>query len=270
MGIRMIGSIIGDIIGSIWEGKQSKTKDVELFNEYSTFTDDTVLTLAVVEAILEKRGYQSEIIRYYKKYPHAGYGHMFKDWANSSKPQPYKSYGNGSAMRVSPIAYAFDDLKTVLKEAGKSAEITHNSPDGIAGAQAIALSILMARKGSSKAEIRSQISKRFRFNIADGVEELRKYNIENWIVNGTSVEESVPVALLCFLDSDSFEDTIRNALYLGGDTDTIASMAGGIAQAFYQKIPEWILAESRNRLEEAQLDIIDRFNNKYGIDYLEP
>jgi ADP-ribosylglycohydrolase len=270
MGIRMIGSIIGDIIGSIWEGKQSKTKDVELFNEYSTFTDDTVLTLAVAEAILEKRDYQSEIIRYYKKYPHAGYGHMFKEWANSSKPQPYKSYGNGSAMRVSPIAYAFDDLETVLKEAGKSAEITHNSPDGIAGAKALALAIFMARKGESRSEIRSQISKRFSFTIVDSLEELRNYNNENWIVIGTSIEESVPAALLCFLDSNDFEDTIRNALYLGGDTDTIACMAGGIAQAFYRDIPRWILSESRNRLEEAQLDIIDRLNNKYGIDYLEP
>ena len=264
----MIGSIIGDIIGSIWEGKQSKSKDVELFTEYNTFTDDTALTLAVAEAILEKTDYQSQIIRYYKKYPYAGYGHMFKEWANASSPQPYKSYGNGSAMRVSPIGYAFDDLESVLQEARKSAEITHNSPDGIAGAKAIALAVFMAREGSSKNEIRAQISKRFRFEIRDSVEALKRFNAETWGFNGSSTRESIPVALLCFLDSTDFEDTIRNALYLGGDTDTIACMAGGIAQAFYRDIPEWILTESRNRLNDLQLDIIDRFNEKYGIDYL--
>jgi len=264
----MLGSIIGDIIGSIWEGRQSKSKDVELFCEYNTFTDDSALTLAIAEAILEKTDYQSEIIKYYMRYPDAGYGHLFKEWAKSDKPKPYNSYGNGSAMRVSPIGFAFNDLDTVLAEAKKSAEMTHNSPDGIAGAKAIALAILMARQGESKERIRAQVGKRFRFEIDDSVEELKQFNTENWEVIGSSTRDSVPVALLCFLDSTDYEDTIRNALYLGGDTDTIACMAGGIAQAYYKEIPEWIVTESRNRLNDEQLAIVDRFNQKYGIDYL--
>jgi len=159
--IVMLGSIIGDIIGSIWEGKESKSKDVELFCEYNTFTDDTSLTLAVAEAILEKTDYQTEIIKYYKRYLDAGYGHLFQEWANSKDPKPYRSYGNGSAMRVSPIGFAHNDIDSVLSEAKKSAEITHNSPDGIAGAKAIALAIFMARIGKSKDDIRTQVSKRF-------------------------------------------------------------------------------------------------------------
>ncbi len=264
----MLGSIIGDIIGSIWEGKQSKSKDVDLFCEYNTFTDDSALTLAVAEAILEKTDYQTELIKYYKRYPHAGYGHLFKEWANSEQPKPYNSYGNGSAMRVSPIGFAFNDIDVVLSEAKKSAEMTHNSPDGIAGAKAIALAIFMAREGKSKDEIRAQVGKSFRFEINNSVEELKQFNTENWGFNGSSTRESVPVAMLCFLDSTDYEDTIRNALYLGGDTDTIACMAGGIAQAFYKEIPAWIIKESRNRLNDEQLDIVDRFNHKYGIAYL--
>ncbi|NQU68582.1 MAG: ADP-ribosylglycohydrolase family protein [Candidatus Marinimicrobia bacterium] len=264
----MIGSIIGDIIGSIWEGKQSKSKDVELFCEYNTFTDDSVLTLAVAEAILKKTDYQTEMIKYYKRYPHAGYGYLFNEWANSTNPQPYRSYGNGSAMRVSPIGFAFHDIETVLDEARKSAAITHNSPDGIAGAKAIALAIFMAREGNTKEEIRAKVSSRCRFEIKNSVEELKIFNEENWAFNGSSIEESVPVALLCFLDATDYEDTIRNALYLGGDTDTIACMAGGIAQAFYREIPDWIIKETRNRLNGEQLDVVDSFNRAYGIDYL--
>ena len=264
----MIGSIIGDIIGSIWEGKQASSKDVDLFTEYNIFTDDTTMTLAVAEAILKKTDYQTEMIKYYKKYPDAGYGYLFNEWANSKNPQPYKSYGNGSAMRVSPIGFAFDDINSVLNEARKSAEITHNSPDGIAGAKAIALAIFMAREGNSKEKIRTKVGSRFRFEIRNSVEELKIFNEENWAFNGSSIEESVPVALLCFLDGTDYEDTIRNALYLGGDTDTIACMAGGIAQAFYREIPDWIIKESRNRLNKDQLEIVDDFNQRYRIDYL--
>ena len=264
----MIGSIIGDIIGSIWEGKQAISKDVDLFTEYNIFTDDTTMTLAVAEAIMKKTDYQTEMIKYFKKYPDAGYGYLFNEWANSKNPQPYKSYGNGSAMRVSPIGFAFDDINSVLNEARKSAEITHNSPDGIAGAKAIALAIFLAREGKNKEEIRTKVGSRFRFEIRNSVEELKIFNEENWASNGSSIEESVPVALLCFLDSTDYEDTIRNALYLGGDTDTIACMAGGIAQAFYREIPNWIIKESRIRLNNDQLDVVDSFNQTYGIDYL--
>jgi ADP-ribosylglycohydrolase len=146
----MIGSIIGDIVGSIWEGKEARSKQVELFTEHNTFTDDTSLTLAVAEAILDKNDYQSKLIKYYKRYPDAGYGHFFKEWAKSSNPQPYRSYGNGSAMRVSPIGFAYNDMDMVLSEARISAEVTHNSPDGNAGAKAVALAIFMARDGKSK------------------------------------------------------------------------------------------------------------------------
>ena len=176
----MIGSIIGDIIGSIWEGKQAISKDVDLFTEYNIFTDDTVMTLAVAEAILKKTDYQTEMIKYYNKYPDAGYGYLFNEWAKSKNPQPYKSYGNGSAMRVSPIGFAFDDINSVLNEARKSAEITHNSPDGIAGAKAIALAIFMAREGNSKEKIRTKVGSRFRFDIRNSVEELKNPFPRDW------------------------------------------------------------------------------------------
>jgi len=261
----MIGSIIGDVIGSIWEGKEANSKDVDLFTEFSSFTDDTVMTLAVADSLLGQSDYQAEMIKYYIRYPDAGYGHMFKEWAKSSSPQPYKSYGNGSAMRVSPIGFAFDSEEKVLDESKKSAEMTHNSADGIAGAKAIAFSIFMALGGKSKEEIRQQVGKRFRFHIAESVEGLKAYNQENWVVIGTTVSESVPAALLCFLDSTDFEDTIRNALYLGGDTDTIACMAGGIAQAYYQEIPRWMVDETLSRLDSEQVKVIDQFNAKYQV-----
>ena len=204
----MFGSIIGDIIGSIWEDKQAKSKDVDLFCEHNIFTDDTAMTLAVAEAIMNKTDYKSEMLKYYKKYPDAGYGYLFKKWAQSSNPQPYKSYGNGSAMRVSPVGFAFQDEGTIIREAERSASITHNSPDGIAGAKAIALAIFMARQGSSKDEIRMKVGSRYRFEIRESVAGLKEYNEDNWIIGGSSVEESVPVALLCFLDSVDFEDTV--------------------------------------------------------------
>ena len=220
----MLGAIIGDIIGSRFEKNNIKHKDFELFTNESTFTDDTVLTVAVADCILNDRGYESTIKKYGKKYPLAGYGKTFKLWLAGIIKEPYNSWGNGSAMRVSPIGFAFANEESVLKEAKKSAKITHNHKEGIIGAQAIAMSIFLARKGQSKQEIKSYVEGHFGYNLQRTIEEIRpNYEFD------VSCQGSVPEAIIAFLESENFEDTIRTAISIGGDSDTIACMAGAIA-----------------------------------------
>ncbi len=256
----MIGAIAGDIIGSVYEVYPIKTTEFPLFNRHSQFTDDTVLTVAVAHSILKKVDYVISLKTFGQKYPYAGYGATFFHWIFSPNSQPYNSWGNGSAMRVSPIGFACDSVEDVLAEAKKSAEVTHNHPEGIKGAQATALSIFLARTGKSKEDIRQEISERFAYNLNRTVDEIRPaYSFD------VSCQGSVPESIIAFLDSENFEDAVRKGISLGGDSDTIACITGGIAQAFYKKIPQGIISNVRRRLPDELLTIVDEFNTRYGL-----
>ena len=254
----MIGAIAGDIIGSIYEHHPIKTRDFPLFDPQCHFTDDTVLTVAVANAILTGRSYQESIREIGRGYPDAGYGGSFIQWLGSDNPQPYNSWGNGSAMRVSPVGFAFNTEEEVISEARKSAEISHNHPEGIKGAQAASLSIFLARTGYEKEAIRSEISKRFGYDLDRTVDHIRpSYSFD------ISCQGTVPEAIISFLDSDSYEDAIRNAVSLGGDSDTLACITGGIAEAFYNSIPDYIVAKVREILTPELLKISDDFCQQY-------
>ena len=257
----MIGAIAGDIIGSVYEQYPIKKTSFPLFSTASQFTDDTVLTLAVANSILNKIDYAASLKLFARKYPGAGYGMSFYRWMQSSSIEPYKSWGNGSAMRVSPVGFAFNSTEAVLKEAEQSAAVTHNHPEGIKGAQATALAIYLARTGVDKAEIQHEIIERFGYHLDRSVDDIRRTYFFD-----VSCQGSVPESIISFLESHDFEDAIRNAVSLGGDADTMGSIAGGIAQAFYGKISSTIIAEVYRRLPDEFLGIIDEFNDRYGIE----
>jgi ADP-ribosylglycohydrolase len=254
----MIGAIAGDIIGSVYEHYQIKIKDFSLFHPRCRFTDDTVLTVAVAHAILTGHPYEKSIHEMGRRYPHAGYGGSFIGWLHSDHPQPYYSWGNGAAMRVSPVGLAFNTADEVLSEANKSASISHNHPEGIRGAQATALSVYLARLGHTKEEIREQISQRFGYSLHRTVDDIRPTYSFNLSCQGT-----VPEAIIAFLDSKSYEDAVRNAISLGGDSDTLACITGGIAEAFYGDVPDSIKAKVRKLLTPDLLQITEAFCRKY-------
>ncbi len=256
----MIGAIAGDIIGSVYEHHPVKTKDFPLFEPASRFTDDTVLTLAVADALLSGRPYAESIQEIGRRYPHAGYGGTFIQWLLSDDAEPYNSWGNGSAMRVSPVGFACTSESQVLSQAKMSAEISHNHPEGIRGAQATALAVYLARKGASKEYIRARVSETFGYDMQRTVDEIRPgYTFD------VSCQGTVPEAIIAFLDADSFEDAIRNAVSLGGDSDTLACIAGGIAEAFYGDIDEEILNEVEKRLPAELWTITINFRRKFGL-----
>jgi len=253
----MLGAIAGDVIGSAYEHSRMKTMNIPLFQTHSRFTDDTVMTVAVADAILRSTDYAESMKSFGRRYPNAGYGRDFMKWLFSPESRPYNSWGNGSAMRVSPIGFAFATEEAVLSEARKSAEVSHNHPEGVKGAQAVALAIFLSRRGESKENIRKEISDRFGYHLKRSITEIRPdYRFD------VSCQGSVPEAITAFLDSDDYEDAIRKAISLGGDSDTIACIAGGISQAFYKEIPAEIVAEVRKRLPLEFLERIDKFNKK--------
>ena len=227
----MIGAIAGDIIGSIYETRTIKTKDFPLFSTRSRFTDDTVLTVAVADCLLQQENYANVLRHYALRYPKKKYGARFMQWMFSENPQPYNSFGNGSAMRVSPIGFYYDDLSKVLEEAEKSAVITHNHPEGIKGAKAVAAAVLLARQGQNKALIKEFIADSFGYDLNRSLEEIAKnYEFD------VTCQGSVPESIIAFLEASNYEDAVRNAIALGGDADTMACIAGGIAEAYYRKI----------------------------------
>ncbi|MBE7555476.1 MAG: ADP-ribosylglycohydrolase family protein [Anaerolineales bacterium] len=255
----MLGAIAGDIIGSIYEREGIKTTDFPLFGPNNRFTDDTVMTIAVADAILEQTDYATAMKQWGRKYPHAGYGGTFIKWIFEAEVRPYHSWGNGSAMRVSPVGFAFDTADSVLVEAKRSAEVSHDHPEGIKGAQAAALAVFLARQGEAKESIRQEISQRFGYNLARTIEEIRPaYRFD------VSCQGSVPEAIIAFLDSSNYEEAVRLAVSLGGDSDTLACLAGGLAQAYYRTIPADIVNTVRAVLPADLLDIVERFNEKYG------
>jgi len=256
----MIGAIAGDMIGSPFERHPIKTMDIAM--RVSGFTDDTVLTIAVADAILTGRDFAAQIKAFAGRYPHAGYGGSFRTWMRSRQNTPYDSFGNGAAMRVSPVGFAFDTIDEVLAQARRSAEVTHNHPEGIKGAQATALAVFMARQGADKETIRSEIRDRFDYDLDRTVETIRPaYRFD------VSCQGSVPESIIAFLDSQDYETAVKNAISLGGDADTMACIAGGIAQAYYQIIPARIIAEVRAGLTPDLLAVVDLFNAKYGCPY---
>lgn len=262
----MIGSIIGDIVGSVYEFTPNdiKTKQFEFFNPNGSYTDDSILTFATADWLL----HGGEVAHYYSKYgekypwPMGGYGGEFKLWLVRSIRQqdyrPYNSCGNGSAMRVGPVGWAFDTIEEILAKAKESAECTHNHPEGIKGAQATALAIMMARHGCDKNEIRSEIEKRFEYDLQFTCEQIRP--TYTW---GGTCQDSVPQAIVAFLDGEDYEDSIRNAVSIGGDSDTIGCITGSIAEAYFG-VPADLRNSAMNYLPEEFQSIISEFENKFG------
>jgi ADP-ribosylglycohydrolase len=255
----LIGAIAGDIIGSVYEYHPIKSKDFPLFHPRCTFTDDTVLTVAVAEAILSGRPYIESIREIGRRYPGAGYGGSFMHWLHSEAPRPYNSWGNGAAMRVSPVGFAFSPEDTVLRQAAMTAELSHNHPEGIKGAQATALAIFLARTGTGKQRIRSRIAEQFGYDLNRTVDDIRpRYSFD------VSCQGTVPEAIIAFLDADSFEDAIRNAISLGGDSDTLACITGGIAEAFFGGIAEDIQRRVQEYLTPDLWQVTEKFCQRYG------
>ena len=262
----MYGAILGDIIGSPYEfDRGDKVKQFPLFSKNSTYTDDTVMTVAVADVFMDAQPHADETwirnrlirgMQYFgKAFPHAGYGNMFRRWLNSRDPQPYGSFGNGSAMRVSAVAWLYDDLDTVRHMAQLSAEVTHNHPEGIKGAEATVTAIFLARTGHSKAEIKAYIENEFSYDLSRTCDEIRPtyYHVE-------SCQETVPQAITAFLEGDSFEDVIRTAVSLGGDCDTLTAIAGSIAEGFYG-VPAALKSQCRARLPRTLLEVLERFDD---------
>ena len=254
----MIGSIAGDIIGSVYEWGNIKTTDFPLFSSENFFTDDTVLTVAVADCILHGHDYADKFREYTMDYPGRGYGGSFLGWASTPDSGPYNSWGNGSAMRVSPVGFAFETLKEVTEEAKRTAEVTHNHPEGIKGAQAVAAAIFLARSGEKKQEIKSYIERTFQYDLSQSLDSIRK-----WYEFDVSCQGSVPQAIIAFLESGDYEDAVRKAISIGGDSDTIACITGGIAQAFYGGVPVFIKKRVAEILDGKLNGITTEFCQKF-------
>ena len=231
----IIGAIAGDVIGSIYEWENHKSTEFPLFTEGSRFTDDSVLTVAIADCILNQKPFNENLAFYGRKYAGVGFGKIFKEWVKGPDLLPYGSIGNGSAMRVSAVGFAYNTLEEVLAVAKQSAEVTHNSEEGIIGAQATAAAIFLARTGKSKAEIKQYIETTFPYNLDESLDSIRP----NYQFDYTS-KGSVPQSIRAFLESTDYENAIRLAISIGGDSDTIACIAGGISAAFYKHIPDEI------------------------------
>lgn len=268
----MIGAIAGDIIGSVYEyafykGKIFNPKpyqNFELFQEKSRFTDDTTMSIAVAEAILTNTSYKARLHEYGNAYWGVGYGGRFKGWLQTAleEAKPYDSFGNGSGMRVSAVGWAYNSIEDVLEAAKETALPTHNHPEGIKGAQAIALAVYLARIGESKKTIKNEIQKRMGYDLERTTAAIRpNYHFD------VTCQGSIPESILCFLESKDLEDAIRLAISLGGDTDTMAAMSGAIAQAFYKEVPQEIYDGVKARLDESLWQVLVRFEKQFQITY---
>ncbi len=266
----MFGAILGDMIGAPFEfDRGDKTKDFEMFTEATGFTDDTVMTIAVAEALMDTLGQDDEAIKaaliqsmhkWGKLYPDAGYGVMFYHWLRSDGNKPYNSFGNGSAMRVSSAGWLYDTLEETRHVARLTAEVTHNHPEGVKGAEATASAIFMARKGSTKEEIRAYIEREFGYDLSRTCDEIRpKYH------HVETCQKTVPEAVTAFMEGTDFVDVIRTAVSLGGDCDTLTCIAGSIAEAFYE-IPMGMVHECRHRLPKDMRQVLSRFLDCVGTE----
>jgi len=254
----MLGAIVGDIAGSTYEHANFKFESCRIFAPGSRFTDDTVLTLATADCFLFGDSYAVSYRRFGRNYRHVGFGANFQKWLHSEDPVPYYSDGNGSAMRVSPIAWVAKDLRWALDEAARSAAVTHDHPEGIKGAQAVAGAVFLAKAGQSKDFIRNFLAQTFGYNLDRRLAQIRP----GYCFNATC-QGSVPEAIIAFLESTNFEDAIRKAISLGGDSDTIASIAGAIAHACYGGIPDWMSRSCLSVLDAAQRSILSDFWERF-------
>lgn len=266
----MLGAIVGDIVGSVYEWNNHKSVDFPFFVDRCFFTDDSVMTVAVADALLSFGGdglvdddlvrgaIRSSLVNYGRSYPDVGYGAHFREWIFSLEHFPYGSFGNGSAMRVSPVAYFASDLEGVLRLARLSAEVSHSHPEGIRGAEAVAGCVFLARNGGSKDDIRSFVESLY-YDLSFCLDDIR-----SGYVFDVSCQGSVPVAIRAFLEGDSFESVVRLAVSVGGDSDTIAAIAGSIAGAFYG-VPEDVEEFVLSRLDDRLLDVVERFNLRFGF-----
>ncbi len=258
--IPLLGAIIGDIIGSPYEHSFIKTEEFPLFIEKSTFTDDTVLTVAIADGVMGDRDYSKSLRQYHRLYPDRGYGDSFYLWASSETSKPYGSFGNGSAMRVSPIGFAFNDLESVVLEATRSAEVTHNHTEGIKGAQATASAVFLARIGKTKREIADYIESSFDYDLTEPIASVRKWYSFDPTSHGT-----VPHSIRAFLESKDFVDAIRKAVSLGGDSDTLACIAGSIAHAYYRHIPDRVVEEAVHLLDDRLRSVTQEFCSRFCV-----
>jgi ADP-ribosylglycohydrolase len=271
----MIGAIIGDVVGSIYEFNNHKSKEFKLFQKESKFTDDTVMTVAIADFVLCDHGNPGQprlisyLYKWYKLYPNESYGEKFSQWIKQFDKisfvdyKPYNSFGNGSAMRISPVADAMGNPASCMRNAKFVTEVSHNHPEGVRGAQAVAGLILLSRTEKDKAKLRQYILKDFGYDlISKTVDELR----ETYEYNETC-QRTVPEAIICFLESTDFEDAIRNAISIGGDSDTLAAITGSIAEAYYQEIPKWILEETIKRLPKDIRAVLKEFYEEVYSNY---
>lgn len=260
----MIGAIIGDVVGSRFEFNNHRSTKFKLFTENSFFTDDTVCTIATAEWIKQTddyglpsaKRYEALLRKWCLKYPNESYGGMFLRWLASENPKPYNSFGNGAGMRISPIGDIYGNLDAVLEYSDMVTGVTHNHPEGLKGARAIAHAQFMGREGKSKAEIKTTIEKVYDYDLSAKCDEIRAVNV----FDETS-PVTVPQAIIAFLESTDFESAIRLAISIGGDSDTIAAMTGGIAECFYQEIPRRMIFETMSRLpEEIRAVVYDHYH----------
>ncbi|ACL20297.1 ADP-ribosylglycohydrolase family protein [Desulfitobacterium hafniense] len=250
----MLGAVVGDIIGSVYEFANIKSKDFPLFSSRSRFTDDTVLTMATMDALIHKLPFGEAYRAWFQRYPQAGYGRSFKAWAESGQNEPYNSWGNGSAMRVSPIGFYYKTLDEVLAAAKQSAEVTHSHPEGIKGAQATAAAVFLAKHGETKSKLKETVEQEFGYNLNEPLAKIRKgYTFD------VSCQGSVPQAIRAFLESENFEDAIRNAISIGGDSDTIACITGALAEAYYGHVPEEIKKQALTYLDDPLQALLNSF-----------
>lgn len=257
------GAVCGDIVGSFYEWHSTKDYDFAPITKYSRFTDDTVCTIAVADALISDTPMAPTLQKWCRRYPKAGYGGYFRRWIASDSPEPYGSYGNGSAMRVSAVGAAASSIDECLDLSEESAMITHNHPEGIKGAQAVALAIFMGLRGASKDDIRTELERRFGYDLSMDYSEIHAdYQFE------VSCQRSVPEAVIAFLVSDDYESAVRRAVALGGDADTQAAIAGSIAAAYYGEIPEHILSKCMESLPEDMTTVLTKLDSfleaKYG------
>ena len=256
----MLGAIAGDIIGSVHEFKGTKSTAFGLFVQGSTFTDDTVLAVAVADCLLSGKGYVDAFHEYFVAYPNAGYGLRFFQWASAGRRDPYNSYGNGSAMRVPAVGHAFDSMDEVLAEATRSAEVTHNHPEGVKGAQATAAAVFMARHGETKRRIKDSLEEMFGYDLGESLDDLRPtYRFDE------SCQGTVPAALIAFLESHDYEDAVRKAISLGGDADTLACITGAVAEAHYGGVPSHIAMPALQALDDRLRTVVERFCERFRI-----
>lgn len=258
------GAICGDIIGSMYEWRRTKDYNFQLFTPRSRFTDDTVCSIAVADAVTNGLPFDEKLQEWCRKYINAGYGGKFRYWIRAENPAPYGSYGNGSAMRVSSVGAVASSIEECLELAEKSASVTHNHPEGIKGAQATALAIYLSLEGFDKERIKNELEKRFGYDLSRNYEDIqRNYRFE------VSCQKSVPEAIIAFLISHDYESAVRRAVAYGGDADTQAAIAGSIAAAYYGEIPDYIIEKCMAKLPDEMKTVINNLDNTIDDKYRE-